>query len=450
MTRCSQFNPVPAALRWLAGLLLVCGWSTGSSGRAAEADLEAITLQLKWKHQFQFAGYYAAIEQGYYREAGLEVTLREAETGMESAREVLAGRAEYGIATSDLVLLRNQGQPVVVISSIFQHSPLVFLVMEDSGVTSIHSLKGRQIMLESHAEELIAYLKYEGIERGEYQVVPHSFDPGALIRGEVAAISAYDTDEPFLLKDEGLRYLTFTPRAAGIDFYGDSLFTTEDEVRQRPERVRRFLRATHQGWAYALDHPEELVDLIREKYSDRHSREHLLWEAEKTRRLILPDVVEIGYINPGRWRHIADTYTSLGMLPPDTSLEGLLFQVEEPPNYTGFWIALAVALVIIGILVAAIVRYLRMNAKISSQAQAIEKAMSEIKVLRGIIPICSHCKKVRDDDGYWRQVESYISTRTDARFSHGICTDCVDLLYPEFSDKVPKPPAKPGKRPGEL
>lgn len=97
------------------------------------ATPDRVTLQLKWTHQFQFAGYYAAIAQGHYREAGLEV--------------VLKGEAEVGVGTSDRRLLRNRGEPVVVLAAIFQHSPLVLLVRTASRVTDLQGLHDRELMM---------------------------------------------------------------------------------------------------------------------------------------------------------------------------------------------------------------------------------------------------------------------------------------------------------------
>lgn len=428
MIQFSQFFPsrsraTGSPLGLLIGLMAI--------GLTATAQpLDPVTLQLKWKHQFQFAGYYAAVEQGYYREAGFDVRLREADDDREPAEVVLAGEAEFGIATSDLVLLHDQGRPVVVIAPIFQHSPLVFLAKEDSGITSIHDLVGRRVMIESHAAELLAYLEFEGIDRQELEIVPHRFDPAALIDNEVAAISAYSTDEPFLLENGGTRYLTFTPRATGIDFYGDTLFTTRATLERDPERVRRFRTASLRGWRYALDHPDELIDLILTRYSQRHSREHLVFEAEMTRRLILPEVVELGYQSPGRWRHIADTYHRLGMVRADLPLDGLILPTNADPDYGRFYFALGISSAIIGLLTVLSLHYVRLNRRIRQQAASLSTALSEITVLRGIIPICAGCKRVRHDSGYWDQVETYITERTEAEFSHCLCQDCMRRLYP--------------------
>ncbi|HEY1110962.1 MAG TPA: ABC transporter substrate-binding protein, partial [Opitutaceae bacterium] len=198
---------------------------------AAESPaLERVVLQLKWQHQFQFAGYYAAAAKGYYREAGLDVEMREAVPGRDPVEEVLAGDAQYGVGTSELVLLRGQGKPVVVLAAIFQHSPLVLLVPQSSGVTDLHGLAERPIMIEPQSAELLAYFKHEGVDPAKLKIVHHTFSVDDLVSGRVAAMSAYSTDEPFQLRQAGRAFLTFTPRAGGIDFYGDNLFTTEAEI----------------------------------------------------------------------------------------------------------------------------------------------------------------------------------------------------------------------------
>lgn len=81
-----------------------------------------------------------------------------------------------------------------------------------------------------------------------------------------------------------------------------------------------------------------------------------------------------------------------------------------------------------------VIENIRLYELAEERAQKLEKALNELKVLRGIIPICSNCKKIRNDKGYWEQVESYISQHSEAEFSHGICPDCVRKLYPDNDD----------------
>lgn len=289
------------------------------------AGPEVVTLKLKWKHQFQFAGYYMAREKGFYEDAGLQVIIEDAESSQESIDEVVEGKADFGIGSSDLLIAYTEGTPIVVLASLYQHSPLILIADRASGIDTVHDLVGKRVMLEPHADELIAYLSDEGISKDDLILYPHTFDIQPLVEGEIDAMSAYLTDEVFLVEQEGLDTITFSPRMGGIDFYSDTLFTSQEFAYAHPLTVQAFLEASQQGWEYAFENVEETADIILSEYSDRHSREHLLYEAEAMRKLVLPDIVEIGYMNEGRWVHIGDTYAGLGMVPENYSLDGFLF-----------------------------------------------------------------------------------------------------------------------------
>lgn len=162
-------HPGRALLTGLASWIAL-GAAGGAVAAEPPSPPEHVTLQLKWKHQFQFAGYYAAVAQGYYREAGLDVTLREAEPDKDPVEEVLQGRAEFGVGTSELALLRSQGKPVVVLAVIYQHSPLVLLARRADGVGDLQALAGQPVMIEPQSAELFAYFKNEGVDRAKLDV----------------------------------------------------------------------------------------------------------------------------------------------------------------------------------------------------------------------------------------------------------------------------------------
>jgi len=244
-------------------LILTVGICAGGTSFA----LENVTLQLKWKHQFQFAGYYAAQELGYYRDAGLDVHIQEATPDTDPITEVINGHAQFGVGTSSLVLARSQGKPVVVLGVIFQHSPYVFYTAKNTGIETLRDLAGKRVMLEPQSDELFAYLKKEGVEPNLIKQVRHSFDPQDLISGKADAISGYMSHETYFFDRAHFAYQTFTPRMAGIDFYGDNLFTSEQELNDHPERVEAFRKASLQGWNYAKNHPNEIIDIILTKSS---------------------------------------------------------------------------------------------------------------------------------------------------------------------------------------
>jgi diguanylate cyclase (GGDEF)-like protein/PAS domain S-box-containing protein len=339
-------------------------------------SLESVTLQLKWTHAFQFAGYYAAKEQGYYRDAGLDVNIVEAKPGSDPLQQVLEHRAEFGVGNSSLLLARKAGQPVVALAVIFQHSPLVLVARQEKATQGIHDLIGKRAMIEPQSDELLAYLKQEGIPLDSLKQIAHTYSPQDLIKGTVDVISAYVTNEPYYLERAHFPYQTYTPRAAGIDFYGDNLFTTESELKARPERVKAFRDASLRGWQYAMAHPEEISELIFKQYSTQHSLDFYRFEARQMLPLLRPELIEVGYMNPGRWRHIADTYADLGLLPRNFPLDGFLYQPDQRPDLTRLYIAIALIT-----LISAIAAYThRINRRLDRALTASRQAEHALRI----------------------------------------------------------------------
>ena len=295
-----------------------------------------VVLQLAWKHQFQFAGYYAALEKGYYRDAGLRVTLVQGGEGRFAREELLNGRAQYGVAGAELILHRAAGDPFVVLAPIFQHSPSILLTRADSAIASFQDLVGKRVMLLPGTKDadILAAFQNEGIAPNEFIRLDQSYNLNDLIDGRTDAVSAYSTNEPWILDRTDVRPGILLPRTYGVDFYSDCLFTTDKEIAAHPHRVTRFLRASLQGWEYAMANQEEIIDLIINRYGVNKSKDHLRHEAREIERLMLPDLVEIGHMNPGRWRHIASTYTTLGMLDPDFSLAGFVYTPDGAKDHS--------------------------------------------------------------------------------------------------------------------
>lgn len=299
---------------------------------AADSNLQVIDFQLRWHHQFQFAGYYAALEQGYYRDEGFDVRLHEGGPGRTPVEEVLSGRSLYAEANSEVLYAKLQGQPLVALAAIFQHSPSVLLAKKDAGINSPHDLIGKRIMLlnlQTDADFNAMFL-HEGIKSNAIDIVSSSYNFEDLISNKVAAFNSYLTNEPFILKQRGIAFSVINPTNYGIDFYSDILFTSEQEVKNHPERVEAFRRATLKGWHYAMNHPDELIGLLLEKYTVPKSKAHLKFEADTMRALILPDLIEIGHMNPGRLQRMADVFIEVGMGNQDSSLEGFIYEPNSP------------------------------------------------------------------------------------------------------------------------
>ncbi|WP_176787825.1 ABC transporter substrate-binding protein [Roseospirillum parvum] len=317
--------------RCLALLLLaiLCGLGAPSA-RAAEQ----VVLQLKWHPQFQFAGYYAADKLGYFAAEGLAVTIRPRQPGPNPVDVVLAGQADFGVSGSAVVLSRLRGRPVVLLAAVFQHAPLVLLTRSEDGILGPSELKGRRIMLGPEREDalLLAMLRNQGLGPDDFIRVPHTFSDTALIDEEVDAVSAYVTNQPFQYRRRGVAVNIINPVGYGFDFYGDTLFTSEALARRRPDLVAAMRRASLKGWRYALDHPEQVIDWLIADYGSTKSRDYLAYEAGMTRRMIMPNLIEIGHVNPARLNWIADVYRAEGLAPPAGRLDGLLFDDLMTPQ----------------------------------------------------------------------------------------------------------------------
>jgi len=313
-------------LLFISGISLLC--LLPSYGYAAN---EQISLQLKWKHQFQFAGYYMALDKGYYRDAGLDVTLIEGGPGRSSIEHVVNKQAAYGITSTGALIERSRGRAVKALGAIFQHSPLALLVKKNAGLKDIADLRGKRIMLQKGYQNasIVAALKEAGIPEKDFIRQDISYDIQDLIIGKTDAFAAYATDQPHQLKLLGVPYRIFYPKDHGVDFYGDIVIASDDEIRNHPQRVRAFMQATERGWNDALEHIDEAIDLILLKYNTQHlSREQLLFEARQSVKLIMQNVVNIGYMNRYRWQRIAQVYTEQGLLPANYPVSEFLYQPE--------------------------------------------------------------------------------------------------------------------------
>jgi len=288
---------------------------------------EKVALQLKWLHQFQFAGYYAAKEKGYYAEAGLDVEIRERDLFRNNIKQVIEGEAQYGISDSVLLLYRAKGEPVVVVSPVFQHSPNVVITLKSSGIASAYDLQKRHLTFykqDSDGYGILAMLQNLGVTP-DIMRLKDKTNYRYLVENKTDAYACYLSNEPYYFQKAGIPINIINPANYGYDFYGDMLFTSEAEALQHPDRVRRFKEATLKGWRYALEHKDEIVSLIHAKYAPEKSLEHLRYEADALDELIQFRSIPLGTIDAGRIRFILDSFAKAGLLEKKVEVDGCIF-----------------------------------------------------------------------------------------------------------------------------
>ncbi|MBF0450995.1 MAG: transporter substrate-binding domain-containing protein [Candidatus Magnetomorum sp.] len=293
---------------------------------------ETVTIQLKWFHQFQFAGYYAAIEKGFYEQEGLHVILKERNPNKGHIQSVLDGDAEYGVADAGLLLDRMLGKPVVLLKQIFQHSPLIFVTLKKSKIISPYDMQGKKIMLDSEGHSntpLVALLLETTGNLNSITLVKQSFNTDALLTGQVDAMSAYITDLPYALQKQNIPINIINPQNYGIDFYGDNFFTTETEIIKNPQRVDKMIRATLKGWEYALKNQDEIITLICNKYNPKITSDELYFEAQMTDLMVLSEIIPLGSVTGHRYKAVAEIYKNTGIDIIDNNLQNFIYENSD-------------------------------------------------------------------------------------------------------------------------
>lgn len=292
----------------------------------------AVSLQLRWMPQFQFAGYYMADAKGFYRDEGIDIRIIPGNGNRtQIMEEVLSGRADFGIGNSGLALSSLKSQPVTVVADIFQRSAAV-MITRPGYEKSIQDLSHRNLSLRSLQDnpEIYAVFNSLGIKPSDLPVMSTSSNGlEEFIEGTTDAINSYLSNEPFLLKNKRVPFAIIDPANFGIDFYGDALFTRNIYIKENGDIVKRFVRASIKGWIYSLDHVEETVDYLHAGPASHKSREHLLYEAKIIKDLVLPDYIPIGQISKPRWEKIASTFEKLGLAPEGSNI--------QPEFYLSYW-----------------------------------------------------------------------------------------------------------------
>ncbi len=263
---------------------------------------DEISVRLKWLHGVQFAGLYIAEQKGFFKEENLSVTLLEGGLDFDEIDLVATGQNDFGIVAGPQILVaRSVDVPVKAVATIFRIDPSVYFALTESGIERPQDFIGKRVVVNPDDAKLSVMLKNVGIDMEQINAVPPSSDLETLYSGEAEVWGGYITNQVVRARLDGYEINVIFPSDYGINAYGDCIITTDEMIQEKPELIKRFLRAVLRGWRYAIENPEEAA-AVTAVYSDIDDEEFLLASMKAQIPLIHTGVAPIGWMEGEAWQ----------------------------------------------------------------------------------------------------------------------------------------------------
>ena len=311
------------------------GGAAGGGGEEA-AELQPVTVQLKWVTQAQFAGYYAALEEGYYEEEGLDVTIRPGGPDIVPEQVVLGGQAEFGLNWLDNTLAtRDQGGEIINIAQVFARSGMTEITWADSGLEEIADLRGKRVgvWLGGNEHKLFAALTKSGMDpQSDVEIVAQPFDMNLFLNREVDAAAAMtynelaqvleqenpDTGELYTLEDLNVMLMS----DLGTGALEDGVFVRSDWIEDEANQdiATRFLKASFRGWVFCRDNFEECLQHVLDN-GPTLGEGHQRWQLNEINKLIWPNELGIGVMDPESWEVTKQIAVDFGIVENEPDAE---------------------------------------------------------------------------------------------------------------------------------
>ncbi|KQQ00734.1 ABC transporter substrate-binding protein [Rathayibacter sp. Leaf185] len=306
----------------VVGLALTgCSASGDSEGSGSSGDLTPVTLQLQWVAQAQFAGYYAAVDQGYYEDEGLDVTIAEGGGDIVPQDVLASGDADYAISWVPKVLGSiEQGANITDVAQIFERSATTQISFKDKGITSPADLAGKSVGSWGYGNEweLFAGMQKDGVALDDISLVTQLFDMNGFLAGDIDAAQAMtyneyaqvletvnpDTGE--LYQPDDLNVINWND--VGTAMLQDAIWADADKLESDEayaDQTVAFIKASIKGWIYAKDNPEEAADIVTAAGSTLGTS-HQLWMTNEVNKLIWPSTNGVGMIDEAAWQQTVD------------------------------------------------------------------------------------------------------------------------------------------------
>lgn len=336
--RSGRAPPRAAAVR---AVLLALALAVAAPAQSSAAS-EKVVLQLHREPQFEFAGYYAALWQGFYRDAGLDVEIKAGAPpgapAIDPAREVADGHAQFGTGTMRLVVRAAQGLPLSLLAPIFQRSGAAVYYRADGSYPSpaalLKATVGRPPASDILSDELTTALRAEGIDPAKlkYTLIKPGEAVAALADRRIDAAIGSAWEVPWQAHERHVTLNAFDPADYRVEFYGDTLFTLQRLEEAEPAMVRGFRAASLKGWDYALQHEPEIVGRllaevpIEVPVADPIGFAH--YQADLARHLARYPSIPLGHSNRERWARIQASLATAGVMQRNADVDDFVYDAE--------------------------------------------------------------------------------------------------------------------------
>ena len=325
-------------MRKIVALLVVLVLLVGVSVTTADGHLTPIKLQLQWVAQSQFAGYFAAVDLGFYADEGLDVTILEGAVEIVPQQVVASGGAEFGLAWVPKVLESNeQGVNLVNIAQVFQRSGTLEVSFVDTGIESVEDFRGMRIGTWGfgNEHELFAAMRAVGIDPenpDDVTIVQQPFDMSLLLNGEVDAaeamtyneyaqvLEAVNPDTGELYQPEDLHVIGFND--VGTAMLQDHVFVNADWLAEEGNEdiAVAFLKASFRGWIHCRENPDECVEIVLDNGSTL-GESHQTWQLNEISKLIWPSPAGIGIMDADLWAQTVAISLEAQVLSEEPSMD---------------------------------------------------------------------------------------------------------------------------------
>ena len=269
--------------------------------------LEKTSLRLKWVCQAQFAGYYSAQKEGYYKDVGLSVTIDPAGPNISPIQAVTSGVNEFGIAGAEQIITAIDNKvPIVAIAVIYRETPEALVSKKELNIKAPKDLEGKTVGVVYENDENLyrLFLKKNNVDENSIKEVPAITGISQVMTDQVDAKMAYEMNDAILLELEGEKVNLLRFRDYGVKVYADTIFTTKEMVEKHPDKVKKFLKASLKGWNYAIENPEKSVSQLIE-INPTLKYEHQLGYLKGSIPLIMTDE-KIGVSDSKIWENMID------------------------------------------------------------------------------------------------------------------------------------------------